>query len=153
MDNIDYSCIFCAIAAKRAPAHIIYESEDTLAFLDAHPIVPGHVLVVPKKHFRNLFDFDETSATGLMRAERIVARALRVALKADGITVLQSNERAGGQSVFHYHAHVVPRFLGDGLLTRPENLKAGHERVGMNLRPDEMAEKIRAATQAAVQER
>jgi histidine triad (HIT) family protein len=136
-------CIFCAIAAKRAPANIIYESEDTIAFLDVHPIVPGHVLVIPKRHCRNLFDLDDASAQGLVRAERIVARALRDAFQADGLTVLQANERAGGQSVFHYHAHLVPRFMGDGLLTRPEHIHSAQKRATDAFKPAEIADKIR----------
>jgi histidine triad (HIT) family protein len=137
-------CIFCTIVAKRAPANIVYESEDTLAFLDVHPIVPGHVLVVPKRHCRNLLDFDEASAQGLLHAEKVVARALRLALQADGLTVLQANERAGGQSVFHYHAHLVPRFIGDGLLTRPEHIQGAQKRAIDGIKPAEIADKIRA---------
>ncbi len=143
MEHVDYNCIFCAIAAKRAPADIVFESADALAFLDIHPIVPGHVLVIPKTHFRNLFDFDETSAVGLLRAERLVARAVRAALNADGLTVVQSNERAGGQSIFHYHAHLIPRYVNDGLIARPENLR-GSRRAEAQLKPPELAAKIRA---------
>jgi histidine triad (HIT) family protein len=118
MERVDYNCIFCAIAAKRAPAAIVYESAGALAFLDIHPVVAGHTLVIPKKHCRNLFDLDDECGRGVMHASRIVARALRAAFNADGLTVLQSNERAGGQAVFHYHAHLAPRFIGDGLMSR-----------------------------------
>ncbi len=121
MSNVDYNCIFCTIAAKRAPAAIIYENDGALAFLDIHPVVEGHVLIVPKKHCRNIFDFDDASGNGLMKAQRIVARALRKAYNADGLTIWQSNERAGGQDVFHYHAHLIPRFAHDGLMTRDGN--------------------------------
>ncbi len=110
-----------------------------MAFLDIHPIVPGHVLVVPKKHSRNLFDLDDGCGQSLMRVQRIVARALRTALKADGLTVFQSNERAGGQNIFHYHAHLLPRFFGDGLIKRPEQFARAGD--GSNL--SEIAEKIR----------
>jgi histidine triad (HIT) family protein len=144
MDTVDNNCIFCAIVAKRASAEIVYESAGALAFMDIHPIVPGHVLVIPKKHFRNLFDFDDASAQELMRVERVVARALRSAFEADGLTVLQSNERAGGQSVFHYHAHLVPRFFSDGLLTRPEQLHGAQKRVGDGWGRAEIVERIRA---------
>ncbi len=118
MEHLDFNCIFCAIVAKRAPADIVYESEGALAFLDIHPVVEGHTLVVPKKHCRNLFDLDDESGRAVMHASRIVARALRAAYNADGLTVLQSNERAGGQQVFHFHAHLAPRFVGDGLMSR-----------------------------------
>ncbi len=110
-----------------------------MAFLDARPIVPGHALVIPKKHSRNLFDLDESCGRSLMRAQRLVARALRAAFNSDGLTVYQSNERAGGQSVFHYHAHMLPRFLGDGLIKRPEQFARAGD--GSNL--SETLKKIR----------
>ncbi len=118
MEHVDFNCIFCAIVAKRAPADVVYESDRALAFLDIHPVVEGHTLVVPKKHCRNLFDLDDESGQAVMHASRVVARALRAAYQADGLTVLQSNERAGGQQVFHFHAHLAPRFVGDGLMSR-----------------------------------
>ena len=121
MANVDFNCVFCAIAAKRAPAAIVYESDGALAFLDIRPVVEGHTLVIPKKHCRNLFDLDDESGKAVMHASRVVARALRAAFNADGLTVLQSNERAGGQDVFHYHAHLAPRFVGDGLMSRDAN--------------------------------
>jgi histidine triad (HIT) family protein len=121
MADVDFNCVFCAIAAKRAPAAIVYESDGALAFLDIRPVVEGHTLVIPKKHCRNLFDLDDGSGKSVMHASRVVARALRAAFNADGLTVLQSNERAGGQEVFHYHAHLAPRFVGDGLMSRDAN--------------------------------
>ncbi len=121
MADVDFDCIFCAIAAKRAPAAIVYESDGALAFLDIRPVVEGHTLVIPKKHCRNLFDLNDESGASVMHASRVVARALRAAFNADGLTVLQSNERAGGQDVFHYHAHLAPRFVGDGLMSRDAN--------------------------------
>ncbi len=110
-----------------------------MAFLDIHPIVPGHVLVIPKKHHRNLFDFDDTSGQSLMRAQRLVALALRSAFNVDGLTVFQSNERAGGQNIFHYHAHLLPRYVGDGLIKRPEQFARANDGSSLS----EIAEKIR----------
>lgn len=147
MDNIDYNCIFCAIAAKRAPASIVYESDEAMAFLDIHPVVEGHTLVIPKKHCRNIFDLDDESGKAVMRASRIVARALRETFHADGLTILQSNERAGGQAVFHYHAHLAPRFYDDGLMLRTETERRMQWRArGKPSRQelDALAEKIRA---------
>ncbi len=125
MDNVDFNCIFCAIAAKRAPAALIYENEHALAFLDIHPIVEGHTLIIPRTHSRNLFDFDDASGQAVMRAARVVARAVRVAFNADGMNLFQSSERAAGQDVFHFHFHLVPRTVGDGLLGTRE----GGERI------------------------
>ncbi len=152
MSNVDYNCIFCAIVARRAPAAIIYENADALAFLDIHPIVAGHILVIPKKHARNIFDFDDASGNGVMRAQRVVAHALRDAFAADGLTIFQSNERAGGQDVFHYHAHMVPRFHGDGLMARDGNDRTMRLFVRTHPSREELArvaEKIRAAVKDA----
>ncbi len=121
MDHVDFNCIFCAIAAKRAPAALIYENEKAMAFLDIHPITEGHILVIPKTHCRNLFDFNDADGQAVMHTARVVARALRAALNADGMNLFQSSERAGGQEVFHFHFHVLPRFQGDGLLSREGN--------------------------------
>jgi histidine triad (HIT) family protein len=118
MEHVDYNCIFCAIAAERVPASVIYENADAVAFMDIRPITEGHVLVIPRKHCRNLLDFDDSCARGVMHAARVVARALRVALNADGMNLFQSSERAAGQDVFHFHFHLVPRFQGDGLMSR-----------------------------------
>lgn len=147
MDTIDYNCIFCAIAAKRAPASMVYESEEAMAFLDIHPVVEGHTLVIPKKHCRNVFDLDDESGRAVMRASRIVARALRETFNADGLTILQSNERAGGQAIFHYHAHLAPRFFNDGLMSRTDTERLMQWRArGKPARQDldALAEKIRA---------
>ena len=147
MEHVDYKCIFCAIAAKRAPAAIVYESADALAFLDIHPVVQGHTLVIPKTHCRNLFDLDDECGIAVMHASRVVARALRAAFNADGLTVLQSNERAGGQAVFHYHAHLAPRFIHDGLMSRTDTARLMEWRArGTPSRQDldAVAEKIRA---------
>jgi histidine triad (HIT) family protein len=147
MDHIDYNCIFCAIAAKRAPAAMVYESGGALAFLDINPVTEGHTLVIPKKHCRNVFDIDDESGKAVMHASRIVARALRAAFNADGLTILQSNERAGGQVVFHYHAHLAPRFFHDGLMSRSDTERSMNWHARQKLSLDELAktaEKIRA---------
>jgi histidine triad (HIT) family protein len=147
MENIDYNCIFCAIAAKRAPASIVYENQKAIAFLDIHPVVEGHTLVIPKNHCRNVFDIDDESGKAVMHASRVVARALRAAFNADGLTILQSNERAGGQAVFHYHAHLAPRFFNDGLMSRTDTERRMQWRArGTPSRQDldALAEKIRA---------
>lgn len=151
MSNVDYNCIFCTIAAKRAPAAVIYENDDALAFLDIHPVTEGHVLVIPKKHCRNIFDFDDASGAGLMRAQRIVARAMRAAFNAHGLTVWQSNERAGGQDVFHYHAHLIPRFVGDGLMTREGNNRSMTLRARTNPSHDDL-EKIAVKIRTHIQD-
>jgi histidine triad (HIT) family protein len=147
MEPVDFNCTFCAIAAKCAPAAMVYEDADVVAFLDIHPITEGHTLVIPRKHCRNLFDFDDASGKGIMHASRAVARALRAALNADGMNLFQSSERAGGQDVFHFHFHLVPRLLNDGLMAREGNDRLMRWRARGNptrAELDAVAQKIRA---------
>jgi len=117
-------CIFCAIVAGRAPAEVIFEDEETIAFMDVNPANPGHILVIPKRHVRDIYKLDEETAAAVMRTTVRVARAIRAALKPDGMNLLQANGRTAGQSVFHFHVHIVPRWHGDGLrLARPLQVK------------------------------
>ncbi len=146
MQAFDPNCIFCKILAKQAPAAIVYESSDTMAFLDINPVPEGHMLIVPKKHFRNLFDFDDASAKGAMHAARVVARAMRKTLGADGMSMVLSSERAGGQEIFHAHFHLFPRYYDDGL-TREGRPRQGYTPRRGDSSPEglnTLAEKIRA---------
>lgn len=113
-------CIFCAIVEGRAPAEVVFEDEETMAFMDINPANPGHTLVVPKQHVRDIYELDEETAAAVMRTAVRVARAIKAVLQPEGMNLLQSNGRAGGQAVFHFHMHIVPRWYGDGLhLARP----------------------------------
>ena len=109
-------CTFCAILAGALPASIVYEDPHVVAFMDLRQAVPGHVLVVPRRHVETLFDLDEDTAAQLMRVAVRVARATDVAFAPDGLNLWQSNREAGGQEVPHVHLHVQPRSTGDGLL-------------------------------------
>jgi histidine triad (HIT) family protein len=111
----DPSCIFCGIAAGEAPAAKITETPDALAFLDLFPAVEGHALVIPKRHYPNLFEADEATLAAVHLLARRVARAQRKALALEGLGVFQLNGAAAGQTVFHYHAHLVPRAAGSEL--------------------------------------
>lgn len=107
-------CIFCRIVRREAPAHIIYEDEHTLAFLDIYPLTEGHTMVIPAGHYGTL---EETPAEEIARVFTTVQRvseALRRALGAEATTVGINNGRAAGQVVPHLHVHVLPRFSGDG---------------------------------------
>ncbi len=111
----DDSNVFAKILRGELPAHKIYEDADTFAFMDIMPRGDGHALVIPKKPARNLLDVDPDSLAAVMRTAQKVARAAMKAFDADGVTVQQFNESAGGQVVFHLHVHVIPRFEGVGL--------------------------------------
>jgi histidine triad (HIT) family protein len=108
-------CIFCRIVARQIPATVVYEDEHTLAFMDLGQVNPGHVLVAVKKHAENLYALDDTQAGAVLRAAAQVARAIRDAFTPPGLSVYQANGKAAGQTVFHYHVHLVPRHDGDGM--------------------------------------
>lgn len=108
-------CIFCQIAAGRAPAARIAESTHALAFLDLFPSAEGHALVIPKRHYDNLFEADDESLPDVHLLARRVACAMRRALAPDGLMALQLNGAAAGQTVFHYHTHLIPRCAGSEL--------------------------------------
>ena len=109
--------VFAKILRGEMPAHKVFEDYITLAFMDIMPRADGHALVIPKRGFRNLLDADDDALSAVHRTVRRVARASMRAFTADGITVQQFNEPAGGQVVFHYHVHVIPRH--DGVPMRP----------------------------------
>ncbi|HEX7217644.1 MAG TPA: HIT family protein [Burkholderiales bacterium] len=113
-------CVFCRIVARQIPATVVHEDEHTLAFMDLGQVNPGHVLVAVKAHAENLYALDDAQAGAVLRAAARVARAIREAFKPQGLSVYQANGKAAGQTVFHYHLHLVPRHEGDGMaLTWP----------------------------------
>ena len=113
-------CVFCRIVARQIPATVVHEDEHTLAFMDLGQVNPGHVLVAVKAHAENLYALNDAQAGAVLRAAARVARAIREAFKPQGLSVYQANGKAAGQTVFHYHLHLVPRHEGDGMaLTWP----------------------------------
>lgn len=108
----DPNNIFAKILRGEIPAHKVYEDDDTLAFMDVMPQGDGHTLVIPKSPSRGLLDADPAVLQRLVTVAQRVARAVKTAFAADGLTVFQYNEPAGGQTVFHLHVHIVPRFEG-----------------------------------------
>ena len=108
-------CVFCKIVAGQIPSTRVYEDEHTLAFMDIGQVNPGHVLVAVKKHADNLYALDDAQAAAVARSCARVARAIRDAFSPEGLSVYQANGKAAGQTVFHYHAHLLPRHAGDGM--------------------------------------
>ena len=107
-------CIFCAIVAGTAPASIVYDDADLLAFMDIGPVTPGHLLVIPKRHAPYLADLDEDTGARLFTVAMQLAQALRAsALRCEGINLFLADGEAAFQEVFHTHLHVFPRFAGD----------------------------------------
>ena len=115
MSATDPSCIFCKIVAKQIPASLVYEDDETLAFMDLGQVNPGHVLVATKAHAENVFELDDAQASAVFRTTARVARALREAFQPPGVTLFQANGKAALQTVFHFHMHVLPRWESDGM--------------------------------------
>ncbi|MBP3393140.1 MAG: HIT family protein, partial [Lentisphaeria bacterium] len=110
------NCIFCKIAAGEIPSATIYEDEVCRVILDIAPAAKGHAILLPKKHFANIFEIDKETAGSILYTASHVAAAMKEALGCDGINLLQNNGPAAGQTVFHLHIHIIPRFENDGLL-------------------------------------
>ncbi len=106
-------CVFCQIVAGDSPCDLVHEDELTMTFLDLFPVGRGHLLVVPRDHSENLFEIPEAALEQVVRNTRRLALALRRAFSPDGIGVYQLNGAASGQTVFHYHMHLIPRWEGD----------------------------------------
>ena len=113
--SFDESCIFCKIVRKQAPASIIYEDETVIVFLDIRPLNIGHTLVIPKKHYVDIFDIPENQLSQVHKVAKQVSLAVKKATNADGISIIQQNGKAAAQDIFHLHVHVVPRFEGQKL--------------------------------------
>jgi histidine triad (HIT) family protein len=108
-------CVFCKIVAKQIPATVVHEDAHTLAFMDIGQVNPGHVLVAAKAHADDIYALDDAHAAAVFRAAVRVARAVRAAFSPEGLSVYQANGRAAGQTVFHFHLHLVPRHADDGM--------------------------------------
>ena len=117
-------CIFCKLANHVFDTNIIYEDETFTVILDAAPANYGHALILPKNHYTNIFDIDEETLAGAMKLAKKVAAKQVEALKCDGVNVIQNNNEAAGQSVLHYHLHVIPRYADDGqkMLWKPSEV-------------------------------
>jgi len=143
---VNSSCIFCQIVAGEAEVSLVYQDELVSAFMDAHPIAEGHVLVVPRRHASGLEDLDEASAGRMMVVGRRLAGALRRSgVRCEGVNLVLADGTAAGQSVFHCHLHVIPRAAGDGFgFRRPLGLGRSASRPVM----EAVAERIRESLNA-----
>ncbi len=106
-------CIFCKIACGDIPSNTIYENSEFKVIMDIAPATKGHVLIIPKEHFNDIYDIDAVTAGKLFQLATVVARALKEVLNCDGMNVLQNNGEIAGQTVFHFHMHLIPRYEGD----------------------------------------
>lgn len=109
----DDNCIFCKLANGEIPSKTIYEDESFRVILDLEPAAKGHSLILPKNHYRNLLELpDETAADAFVLAKKLAAQ-LKDKLNCDGLNVIQNNGEAAGQTVFHFHLHLIPRYKDD----------------------------------------
>lgn len=109
----DENCIFCKIIAGEIPSTAVYEDDDFRAILDVNPAARGHVIILPKKHAANIFELEDEEAAKIFPVAKKIATALKKTYQCDGVNVLQNNGEAAGQTVFHLHVHVIPRYYDD----------------------------------------
>jgi histidine triad (HIT) family protein len=134
----DPNCIFCKIVTGEVPCFKLYEDAATLAFMDINPASEGHCLAIAKAHFPDLYSAPEGVAGKVAETARKLAGAVRAVLDPDGLNLIQSNGPGAAQSVMHFHIHVLPRRLGDGLKINWGVKPGNREAIG------KLAEKIRA---------
>ena len=109
----DASCIFCKIIAGEIPSRKIYEDEDFQVMLDVSPATKGHALILPKKHYANLYELPEELAGKAMCLAKRMAERMTLLLGCDGFNIVQNNNEVAGQTVFHFHMHLIPRYTAD----------------------------------------
>ena len=136
--SYDSDNIFARILRGEMPSHKVYEDEETFVMMDIMPREDGHCLILPKAPARNILDISEESLVAVAKTTRKVAKAVKDVFEADGVTIQQFNEPAGGQVVFHLHVHVIPRFAGEKLRPHTGEM-ASKDSLAVN------AEKLRAA--------
>ncbi len=108
-------CPFCQITRKEKDAYIVYEDEKCMAFLDAYPVTEGHTLVIPKEHYENIYEIPEDCLARIMKTCKKIAVDYRKIFQTVGLNIIQSNGSAAKQTIFHFHVHLIPRYLEDGL--------------------------------------
>lgn len=110
----DDNCIFCKIANGDIPSKTLYEDEEFRVILDLGPAAKGHALILPKEHFKNLYELPEEKAVKVMKLAKKMAAQMTEKLSCDGFNLIQNNGEVAGQTVFHFHMHLIPRYKDDG---------------------------------------
>lgn len=135
-------CIFCKIAAGEIPSTTVYEDEDLRVIADISPANLGHLLILPKVHAKDLTELPAETACKVMITAQKAVKAMQAGLNPDGINVLQNNGEAAGQTVMHYHMHIIPRYQGDSVQIGWEPMQGLSDQVA------EAANKVRKALEA-----
>ena len=110
---IDNNCIFCKIANGEIPSKTLYEDEEFRVILDLAPVTKGHALILPKSHFKNLYELPDETAQKVMKLAKKMATTMTEKLECDGFNLLQNNNEIAGQTIFHFHMHLIPRYEND----------------------------------------
>ena len=132
-------CLFCKIVTGEIPSTKVYEDNTVFAFLDIRPVNIGHILIVPKAHYANLYETPNETIAHMMVVAKKLSIAIKEALNADGINIEMNNDGPAGQIIFHTHLHIIPRFEGDGF-THWHGARGYHEGEA-----DEIAQKIQSS--------
>lgn len=109
----DSNCIFCKIANGEIPANALYEDDDFKIILDRGPATKGHALILPKEHYANLFEMDDEMASKVLPLAKKIGKKMMKAYECDGFNLVQNNGECAGQTVFHFHMHMIPRYAED----------------------------------------
>lgn len=107
------SCIFCDIVKRKEKAEILFEDELTISFLDIRPLNYGHSLVIPKHHYENFYEVKEADLKAVIKSTQFLTNAIRKSINPDGINIISNNGSSAGQTIFHFHFHIIPRFKSD----------------------------------------
>ncbi len=110
---IDNNCIFCKIANGEIPSKTLYEDEEFRVILDLAPATKGHALILPKSHYKNLYELPDETAAKVMKLAKKMATTMTEKLGCDGFNIVQNNNEVAGQTVFHFHMHLIPRYEND----------------------------------------
>ena len=135
----DNDCIFCKLANKDIPTNIIYEDEKFTVIMDASPATKGHALILPKNHAANIYELPDKDAADIFVLAKKMAKKMTEILQCDGFNIVQNNGEVAGQTVFHFHMHLIPRYLNDG---NQEKLTWNHADISAE-EIEKIAEKLR----------
>lgn len=137
----DNDCIFCKLANGEIPSNTLYEDDNFRVIFDLSPVSKGHALIIPKNHYRNIYDIEEGILSKAIVLAKKMVKVMSDEFNTDGFNIIQNNEEAGGQTVFHFHMHLVPRYRGDKAIKFGESGEADTKLL------KSMAEKIRQSVE------
>ena len=137
---IDNNCVFCKIISGEFSSYTLYEDDDFKVIFDINPATYGHALLITKNHYKNLFELDDTVASKALVIAKKVATVLANELQCDGFNLLQNNEEIAGQTMFHFHIHLIPRYKNDNVSLVPATMKIDEAKA------TELSEKINKLT-------